>query len=206
MSAGGHDGTRRHAGLASGFLEEAFVLPRLIILSIVAGLLAGCVFHPPYPLDWPALSAKSTDHCPSVAGRFENFVSASTNPNDLPILSLLLGVDRGGRVLELAQSPDYKLVVRATDSSGSITIEEKALGYTCDEDGVQLLEGDYGLTDGNVVVIIDRKSLRFTRATDGSLVVRRKSSGVVLILGVIPGGFISEATWYRFAPWNPPQR
>jgi hypothetical protein len=34
-------------------------------------------------------------------------------------------------------------------------------------------------------------------------VVRRQSSQVVLIMGVIPGGFMSGYDWHRFAPWKP---
>jgi len=174
----------------------------LIVLNVIAGLVAGCVFHTQYPRDWPALAAKGTDHCPSMTGYFENFFSETTGPKDLPPLSVLLGIDRGGRVLAFVQNPDQKLVVRATDSSGSIIIEEKALDYTCDEDGIQL-GGHYGIHDANVVGTISRDSLRLTRATDGSLVVRRQSTDFVLILGVIPGGFVSGADWYRFAPWKP---
>jgi len=173
----------------------------LIIVLSVAGPLAGCVSHSPYPRDWPALPAAGPEVCPAVAGRFENFVSATTDDDSVPTLSVLFGIERGGRVLEIRQSPDQKLLVKATDSLGSITLEEKALPYHCDDDGLQVTTG-YALHDANVAASIERKSVHFTRATDGSLVVRRKSGQFILILGVIPGGYVSELRWYRFAPWS----
>ena len=48
----------------------------LIVLNVIAGLVAGCVFHTQYPRDWPALAAKGTDHCPSMTGYFERRTEA----------------------------------------------------------------------------------------------------------------------------------
>lgn len=113
-------------------------------------------------------------------------------------------MERGGRVLEFTQTDRDELVVKATDSSGSITIEEKVFAYSCDEDGVSL-RPRFHARDANVLGVIGTESFRFTRASDGSLVLFRRHGGVVLILGLIPGGYLSEATWFRFAPWNPPR-
>src|SRR5437667_12338508 len=87
----------------------------LIVLNVIAGLVAGCVFHTQYPRDWPALAAKGTDHCPSMTGYFENFFSETTGPEDLPPLSVLLGIDRRGRVLEIVQNSGPTLGVEVRD-------------------------------------------------------------------------------------------
>ena len=176
---------------------------RVIALMAVAGSCAGCVFHSDYPKGWAPVQTVASGQCPSIAGRFDND-GQSAHTNYPEWLSSLLSIKEHGSVVELVDDRSGVLRVRVLiPTRTSPVIGEKAIPYTCDEDGLRLV-GGYEFHGAAPIATVGKGTLHLTRAGDGSLVARltRSDAGLLLVLPIV----VSEQSWIRFAPETPRQR
>jgi hypothetical protein len=168
----------------------------------VVGSCAGCIFHSEYPKGWAPVQPVVSGQCPSVAGRFDNDALVSAAPSTYRLwFGELVGIADHGSVVELVDDLSGVLHVRVLiPTRTSPLMGEKAIPYTCGEDGMRLAIG-YEFHDFNVGTSVTKKTMHLMRGADGSLVARLTSSDFGLVIAF--PAVVSEQRWLRFAPETP---
>jgi hypothetical protein len=178
----------------------------LVWLLVAAGALEGCVSNPGYPERWSGLLPAAKD-CPSITGIFYN-QGEEDNPESSarPIyLSSLVFLDmKDSKSIEKIEisEPEVGVIEIKTRNKNQLEymrrLSAKNNDYHCEGGAVKISSSE---VVSEQVAGLQFDSFYFYKSLDQSLIVKHTSSGLGLVLLVIPvGGSLS--TWFRFEPFS----
>lgn len=177
---------------------------------LLAIALAGCSYEN-YPDDWPPRRQRA-DACAAFSGSYANKgfgadkeFKESTRPKlhkflfkdptglgEVDRIKMEIGEDR---VLRVRALRDLKVV-------GGTEYSEKDSTLICDESGAKIdLYRGPSYRKGSMIVGYEFETVTLSKATDGSLAVKKSTGVYGLVLFVIPVGGEDEK-WYRFPPFQ----
>jgi hypothetical protein len=187
-------------------------------------VLGGCAVTGSYPSDWPEYDGKQIRKCPKIAGAYNNL--GVRHPPEAMQLSLtqILGLQDGDRVvidqspatISMAVSKSGELVETVVFTSGEISFHgltgwdtSRPRTFSCmlnvpdfqrNLSFSHLMRSSIGGVGGFGAGVIGAsgESVRFTKRTDGSLLVHF-AKGWGALIGIVPVGY-SEQFWIRFTP------
>jgi len=197
------------------------------LLPALLAAMGGCVVAGSYPANWPADEDKQVGKCPKIAGTYTN-IGVRHPPAAMPLsLTEVLGLQDGDRVV-IDQSPDTISVAVLRSGQPVETVVFKSgeidfhglTGWDTSRPRTfscllnvpdfhrrlsfsHLMRSSIGGVGGFNAGVVwgSGDSVRFTKRTDGSLLLQFVKGWGVLI-GVVPVGY-SEQFWIRFPPAAP---
>lgn len=186
-----------------GEQKSQYALCWILRLSILVWVTtsSACSTVGQYPASWPKIE-QFQKNCNSIAGRYvEMGFSDYYGPKRSDSLSALLLGERvaGSNVVSvLPKENELEIVsMKGNQLLRKIIYTAKDDKYRCVDNEIEFFMGSRNAAERIIIPLYDIDKRILTNAADGSLIVRRESKGVGLLLFVIPvGGKV--VSWYRF--------
>ena len=175
-------------------------------------VLTGCVVlsNPEYPSEWASLQS-NYQNCRHIAGTYKNAGERVREGNwgsSFDSLSQLLGrykawptATRPDRV-RIAFAGDETLTTEAWEGNRLVA----SIRFSANTDDFHCVDASIEFTRSEVVAEqvagMQSETIRISKASDGSLVLKYSTAGFGLIGGILPAGG-NGRSWSRFAPMDP---
>lgn len=172
-------------------------------------LLCGCVFADKYPAAWPGAARVNDGECADLSGSYKDRGKSSRTDSGISFCHLLNGVPmraseypgyvpaRRAEWFAIRRPDDKTVELVCYDQSGDELFSKRWSGdkgeYTCDSEGLAVRK-PVELLNANVVSALRWGTHRYTKANDGSLIVKAETADIVGPV-VIPLGYVSEVVW-----------
>jgi hypothetical protein len=172
---------------------------RLVAMTIGIMIVTACSVSEEYPRSWAALQPDA--QC-SIAGEYRNAGDRSGDFAPVSLEQLFLGGVLAGpesTSVQILQPNPAEITIRVKRNGEAVREKtlRRDLGFVCDETGVTLK------TTSRAPESISGSSgqRRFTRAQDGSLIVREDLLEMGLLV-LVPIPLVGKSrSWYRYQPY-----
>jgi len=203
-------------------MRKILTVRAFLVVFTIGGALTNAACHMWHhndrPSEWADTVGAPPSDCPSISGTYENF----SVPHQSSLIYSILGeTDDGVSRVEIRQQGDKKLEILGWSINklvkhavlegerekydhhwgpGNVVMDVNKRAFRCDRKGVHI---DYLKHWEFSLAAFDRMRtyVTFQRATDGSLIMKYRDYGYLMMWYFIPWLSYSDMQWKRWAPY-----